>query len=367
MIEPDDYGLNWEETLSSVSHASRSRLHGAFWQQWHRALDDREPEFRDIGTDDDPSDATATHVFEGDSSVPIGCRIQYPDEAPRAIVILLHGYDDPPSLAESIDRCPVAPGVALIALRVRGFAGSRARVGDLKAGELGWITSGLAEPVEHGASLTEWVLSHAVADLLLCVRAARTLLGRDLPVFLKGESFGGGLATIAAARSCAMACKHPDQLINRVVIGLPTFGDWRWRLERVHPNTLGAGGEVKRFLLASGEAAEGMMNLLDLFDAALHAEHMECPALFKVAVKDEVVPAPTQSAIYNAIGTPPGLKGRFVTRFGHFDGGLTDLRRHAMFERIARDYLDPAQEPMDVLAKWEDVMTNGVRRPEEVS
>ncbi|MFI4870278.1 MAG: acetylxylan esterase [Phycisphaerales bacterium JB061] len=365
MIEPDDFDLGWQETLASVSHASRSPMHGAFWQQWHRSIDDREPVLRPIGADDDPSDPTATHAFDGAGGVPIGCRVQEARASnPSAIVILLHGYDDPPSLAESIDRFHAAEGCVVVAMRMRGYAGSRARVGDLKANELGWITTGLAEPVNHGASATEWVLSHTVADLLLGVRACRHALGLDLPVYLKGESFGGGLAVIAAARSCAMACKHPEQLIDRIAVGLPTFGDWRWRLKRVEPRSLGAGGEVKRFLMAPGCDPESIMNLLDLFDSALHAEHVDCPALVKVAVKDEIVPAPTQSAIYNALGTPPGLKGRFVTQFGHFDGGLTDLRRHAMFENMTSEFLDPEQTPFDVLARWEDVMTNGTRRPE---
>lgn len=362
MIEPDDFGLDWIETLSSVSHAGRSPLHGAFWRQWHRDLEEREPVLQPVRADDDPSDPTITHTFEGSRSVPIGCRLRYPDEPPRAIEILLHGYEDPPTMAESIDRTPHAPGVLVIAMRMRGYAGSRTRVGDLKARELGWITHGLEEPEESGPSMTEWVLSHAIADVLLGVRAARELIGRGTPVYLRGESFGGGLAVIAAARACEMAGSDPGQTIDRIAVGLPTFGDWRWRFDRVHPNSPGSGGELKRYLLASHEGAEGMEKLLDLFDAALHAEHLDCPALFKVALRDEVVPAPTQSAIYNAIGTPPGLKGRFVTRYGHFDGGLTDLRRHAMFERISAEFLDPAQNPMDVLAKWEDVMTHGVRR-----
>ena len=367
MIEPDDFDLGWEATLASVSHASPSPLHGAFWQQWHRTLDEHEPEMLPIGADDDPSVPTATHTFAGSAGVPIGCRINDAAATPKAIVILLHGYDIPPTLAESIDRFHAAPGVTVVAMRMRGYAGSRARVGDLKANELGWITSGLAEPVEHGASPTEWVLSHAVADLLLGIRAARAKRGTGLPVYIKGESFGAGLAVIAAARSAAMSCKHPEQLIDRIAVGLPTFGDWRWRLKRVQPQSQGAGGEVKRFLMAPGCDSAGMMSLLDLFDTALHAEHVDCPALFKVAVKDDVVPAPTQSAIYNAIGTPPGLKGRFVTKFGHFDGGLTDLRRHAMFERMAAEFLDPDKEPMDVLARWESVMTNGSRLPEDAT
>src|SRR5690606_15019911 len=115
------------------------------------------------------------------------------------------------------------------------YAGSRAGVGNLSASELGWITTGLERPPEDGRHVSEWCVSHAIADLLLGVRAARHKFGMDLPVYVRGESFGGGLAVVAAARSSAMTCSHPEQRIDRIAVGLPTLGDWRWRLERQHP------------------------------------------------------------------------------------------------------------------------------------
>jgi cephalosporin-C deacetylase-like acetyl esterase len=367
MIEPEDFGLDWVQTLAHVSEACRCRLHGAFWQQWHKAIDDHEPRLETISPDDDPSDPTATHTYAGVGSCRIGCRLQLPEGKVRAVLMLLHGYEDPPKLAESIARTPAPPGVAVIAMRVRGYAGSRAGVGNLSASELGWITTGLERPPEDGKHVTEWCVSHAIADLLLGIRAARHKLGMELPVYVRGESFGGGLAVVAAARSGAMSCSHPEQRIDRIAVGLPTLGDWRWRLARQHPRSLGAGGQIKRFLMASGEASEEIARLLDLFDAALHAEHVDCPALVKLAVRDEIVPAPTQASVYNALGTPPGLKGRFVTRYGHFDGGLNDLRRHALFEKMSAEFLDPARQPMEVLARWESVMTSGAQVPEAVA
>jgi len=289
----------------------------------------------------------------------IGCRLHLPEGRVRAVVVLLHGYDEPPTLAESVRRCSVAPGCAVFAMRMRGFAGSRLGVGSLDASELGWITHGLAQPPEDGLGHSDWVLSHAAADVLLGVRAVRLLLGQDLPVYLRGESFGGGLAVIAAARSGAMLCQNLEERIDRIAVGLPTFGDWRWRLDRIDPRSMSVGGELKRFLQASGAQAEGIMRMLDLFDASLHASQVNCPTLMKLAVRDDIVPAPTQAAIYNALGTPPGLKDRFLTRYGHFDGGLSDLRRHALFERISAEFLDPDREPMDVLAAYEGVMISG--------
>ena len=99
MIEPDDFGLDWVQTLAHVSEACRCRLHGAFWQQWHKSIEDHEPKLELISPDDDPSDPTATHTYAGVGSCRIGCRIQLPEGKVRAVLMLLHGYDDPPKLA----------------------------------------------------------------------------------------------------------------------------------------------------------------------------------------------------------------------------------------------------------------------------
>ena len=53
--------------------------------------------------------------------------------------------------------------------------------------------------------------------------------------------------------------------------------------------------------------------------------------------------------MFNALGSSPGAKWRYVTRFGHFDGGLGDLRRHAAFDRLAAEFLDPAVDPADLM------------------
>ena len=53
--------------------------------------------------------------------------------------------------------------------------------------------------------------------------------------------------------------------------------------------------------------------------------------------------APTQAAVFNALATPTGLRHRFPVRFGHYDGGLANARRHAQFEAAAEAFLDPAE------------------------
>jgi len=43
-----------------------------------------------------------------------------------------------------------------------------------------------------------------------------------------------------------------------------------------------------------------------------------------------VVPAPTAAAVFNALAGDPGRKWRFTVRYGHHDGGVADMRRHAL-------------------------------------
>ena len=149
----------------------------------------------------------------------------------------------------------------------------------------------------------------------------------------------------------------------RLVIGLPTMGDWPWRLALPeNAAEAGAGGRIRRFLLDHPNLRADAMTTLRVFDAAVHARRITCPVLCKLAARDDVVPAPAAAAVFNALGSDPGLKWRFVTHYGHFDGGLADLRRHAMFEKVAADFLDPAKKPDDAMAPWESAMSKGILR-----
>ena len=364
MILPDDFGLTWQQTLAHCTTADRCPLHGAFWQAWARAVSDHQARLEPVRSADDPSDPTATHTFEGARHASIGCRLEMPTR-PRAGVVVLHGYADVPTLAESIDRrMPlVERGIAVLAIRMRGYPGSRAGVGDLTAKPSGWICQGLGNVPESPSSPIDWTLSDAVADTLYAVSALRRHLPPGAPVSLLGQSFGGGIAAIAAGQACALDSAHPEVRIDRLVLGVPTFGDWPWRLAHTHARSPGSGGEVKRFLMAHGGDDIGIGRALSLFDATIHARQVRCPTICKLAMRDDVVPAPAQHAVYNALASAPGEKARFLTPFGHFEGGIADARRHAMFDRFATDFLDPGNDPSRVIEEWDAVCISGDRPP----
>jgi len=62
-----------------------------------------------------------------------------------------------------------------------------------------------------------------------------------------------------------------------------------------------------------------------------------------------MVPAPAAASVFNALATDPARKWRHVVKYGHFDGGIADMRRHAAFEKLVVEFLDPAKEPEETM------------------
>jgi cephalosporin-C deacetylase-like acetyl esterase len=349
---PDDFGLSPAATLAHVGALRPVTSHFAFWKGWAEAV--FTPPVRLWPTRlTDPSDPTATHEFTSLRSVRIGATLLEPARGVpvRAGVVTTHGYGRPGTLSEEAARWEpfAARGVAVLMLRVRGFPGSQSDAGDLLAGPFGWIASGLETPVNSAAGTSDWVLSGAVADVVNACRAMHQWLGergKDPGLYLHGESFGGGLAVLASAQ---LAGRIP---VERLALALPTLGDWPWRLSRPArgPGAGSVGADVDRFLIAHRALEAQVATTLRLFDATVHAHAVRCPVLCKLALRDDVVPAPSAASVFNALSTPPGLKRRLVTAFGHFDGGLADLRRHAEFERLVGRFLDPGVPPLEALA-----------------
>lgn len=347
MVEPDDFGLTPIQTLAHVGDPSRSPRHAPVWKAWTTAVQAQHPRLVPAA-EADPGDPSADMQFTSVRHCRIGCRLVSPPAPPRAGVVVLHGYANVPPLAEQDARWRplTGRGVAVLLVRVRGYAGSRLDCGDWTAEPGGYITHGLAVPPADGGIGCEWSFAYAAADAALAVRALRRLLGGreepgpgSPPVSLCGESFGGALAVVAASH-----LGERDELA-RLVLGLPSMSDWPWRFSHARPGGIGAGAQVARFLAdhagESGDAAA----VLRVFDAAIHARRVRCPVLCKLALRDDVVPAPAAAAVFNALASDPGRKHRFVTRYGHFDGGIADLRRHAEFERLIDEFLDPDRDP----------------------
>lgn len=371
MFEPDDFGLSPVATLSHVADPAPSRHHVPVWNAWAKAVLADSPRLAPWSGAPDPGDVTHTHAFESTRHVRIGCRLLKPSARARAGLVVLHGYTNPPPLAREDDRwAPLTDrGVAVLAIRVRGYPGSLLDTGDWTAPS--WLCRGLDAPATSGSGdasdstatdLQGWSLVLGVADAVNAIRALSRELGGAVPIFLSGESFGAGIATIAAGLLAA----HPELGIQpaRLQISLPSLGDWKWRLAPERASRVGGSQrEVADMLTQHARNAPELVERLRVGDAAIHAGRVRCPVLCRLACRDEIVPAPAAAAVYNALYTPPGLKWRFVTPYGHFDGGIRNARRHALFDRCALDFLDPSSDPSESMVPWQPLLASGERVP----
>lgn len=350
--------MNALETLAHVGNPAPAPGHGPYWNRWSDRVWEQTPILRVLSSDDPltarTGDPGVNIVFDSLQGVRIGGRLIEPASGPvRGVVLALHGYAKPDRLN---DESPwTGAGLATLKLRVRGYPGSMMDLGDLTKRPGGWIVEGLESP----KPLETWALRGAVADVVNALRALRDRYGEETPISMHGESFGAGLAILAASQLVGR-----DEVF-RMAIGLPTLGDWPWRLRNVQVEAegVGVGAEIARQIERSPGQRTDIERALRIFDAAVHARRVTCPTLCKLAELDEVAPAPSAAAVYNGLGSDPGLKWRFITRYGHYDGGVADLRRHALFDRLAASFLDPAVDLQSLMATWGSRLATGDSAP----
>ncbi|QOJ01727.1 MAG: acetylxylan esterase [Phycisphaeraceae bacterium] len=344
MIEPDDFGLSHAATLAHVTDATPPPSFSVFWNAWRDETFALEPRLRSARPDDaDPADPSATHQFTGLRHHRIGCTHLRAPGVPRAGVVALHGYRDIPPLAQDAQRwAPLSDrGIDVLLVRLRGFPGSTLDAPPAPPGTP-LFTRGLESAFAPTPNLMDWHLPRAIAD----AAAAYLALQSDLhdraphaPVYLSGDSFGAGIAVIAAAQLAHRAD------VPRLALSLPSLADWPFRLAIAHP-TPGSITTHARDGLAShpGHAAE-LTDALLLTDASLHARAVRGHVLCMLALRDDAVPAPTQASLFNALASTPAERTRFVVPFGHAEAGLANARLHAAFERRRFEFLDPATDP----------------------
>lgn len=374
MQVPDDFGYSPVATLAHVGSRVASWRHAAFWAAWEKAVSAWSPALREIKhSGADSTDPTATHQFESLGHAAIGGILVEPAPGTpvRAVLVALHGYERVGPLAGEPERWEglAERGLATLAIRVRGFPGSTAGCGLLTDDPRGWVCHGLesliaSEDAPPSVQVASWVVPLAVADVVNAARAMRRRYGSQCPLFLHGESLGGGLAVMAAARGKRLA------QVDRVAIGLPSLGDWEWRLGRggAVPRVAGASGagfHIGSAWLGHQSSPERFRAAIGIADAVVHAVEVRAPTLCKLAVRDDIVPAPSAAAVYNAIGTDPVAKWRFVTPYGHFDGGIRNARRHAIFDQVVELFLDPSRSAAESAAAFEGVLESGERLPEQ--
>jgi len=374
MIEPEDYGLSGVQTFAHIGDPTPSPDHSVFWKQWYTRLIDDSPVLRNRTVSDD-SDPSATHEFISENGVRIGCVLVLPaNKRPvRASLVTAHGYTHAATLQDSKRRWQniADTGVAILIMRLRGYPGSQIGIGDqttLDQLGAGWIGRGFA-----GEKHNEWILPGAVADVCNACRVMRNaLLHRDTDapiavdptidhpgVYLTGTSLGGGISTIAAAQLIGKL--SGESIVDRLAVALPSLGAWNWRLAH---RLSGTTTEIEKVLTHHQDRRAELINRLRLCDAVVHGRKVRVPTLGMLARKDDVAPAPSAAAVFNSIDSDPGRKWRFVVPYGHFDGGIGNARRHALFERVMIDFFDPTHRPIDSMSPWESILHDGDHGPD---
>ena len=184
---------------------------------------------------------------------------------PRPLIVHSHGYNSQHDIMLNWART----GCNVCGFDIRGFG----RSGRLPLAQGGWVLTGINAPQTS-------IIRGAVADLLQMINVARNLLTwRVSTITMKGFSFGGALAIMAAAF---------DPYANMVVAGQPTFG---WTKERLRLAQAGSSAEIKRYLDANPDLSEHALDTLNYFDTLHFAKRIQKPAFVGVGLDDDVVPS----------------------------------------------------------------------------
>src|SRR3984885_13689990 len=183
----------------------------------------------------------------------------------------------------------------------------------------GFMTRGILDPATY-------YYRRLYVDAVRAVDAARGNSQVDAArVIVAGGSQGGGAALAVAALR--------DDLAG-VMADVPYLSDFR---RAVSVAERGPYLEIARYLKTDRRRTEDVLRTLDYFDVASLVRSATAPALFSVALQDEICPPSTVYAAYNAYGGP-----RRILEYPYNDHeGGEGFQRQAQLEWLA-DLLRPA-------------------------
>lgn len=215
--------------------------------------------------------------------------------APRPAVVEFLGYGDGTGSPLDWLAWPAA-GFAVLVMDTRG-QGARAR----RAGRTG-DPAGSASPHVEGF-LTQGVLDpddyyyrRVFTDAVRAVDAVRQLPGVDADrVAVQGTSQGGAIALAAAALADDVAA---------AMVNVPFLCDVRRAIEVTDTKPY---AELLGFVRTCREDAARALEVLAYFDGMGMAARASAPALFSVALMDDVCPPSTGFAAYNHYAGPKEL------------------------------------------------------------
>jgi len=245
-------------------------------------------------------------TFSGYGGHPVRAWLHLPAgaEAPLPVVVRYLGYGGGRGLAHEVSPWPLAGyGALTVDTRGQGSAWSPGDTPDpVGAGPAhpGFMTKGILDP-------DEYYYRRVYTDAVLAVEMVRDHpMVRADRVVLTGASQGGGISLAVSALVPALWGIMPD---------VPFLCDFPRATAIVEkdPNA-----EIVRYLSVHCDHVERVFSTLAYFDAAMLAKRATAPALFAVALKDQICPPSTVYAAYNLYG---GSKEIIEYRFNDHEGG----------------------------------------------
>ncbi|MDF8262760.1 acetylxylan esterase [Luteipulveratus flavus] len=204
-----------------------------------------------------------------------------------------------------------AAGFAVLVVDTRG-QGARARRAGLtgdpggsdNAHVEGFLTKGVLDP-------DDYYYRRVYTDGVRAVEAARTLPGTDAGhVAVAGTSQGGAIALGVSGLA--------PELVDAAIVHVPFLCDVR-RAVTIADRAPYA--ELLAFLRTHRGAAEQALRTIDHVDGTTLAAHATAPALFSVALMDQICPP---SGVYAAYHHYAGPKSLDVYPYNDHEGGAAD-------------------------------------------
>lgn len=289
LTAPDDLDAFWDETLAEARAAARPSV-----------LTDVDGPLRALRVQD--------LTFTG-----------YAGDEIRGWVVRPHGDEVLPAVVEFIGygggrglpgekTAWVAAGYVHVIMDTRG-QGSTWSVGETPdphgsaAAFPGVMTRGIRDPHDY-------YYRRLYTDAVRLVDEVRTFAGVDpTRIAVTGGSQGGGLAVAAAALAGdAVAAVMPD---------VPFLSDFPSAIQRTPsaPFT-----EITRYLAVHRDAAADVLRTLSYVDGAILARRITAPALFSVALMDDIVLPSGVFAAFHALASDDAALEEYAYN-GHEGGG----------------------------------------------
>lgn len=245
-------------------------------------------------------------TFSGFGGDPVRAWYHLPADAsgPLPVVVRYQGYGGGRGLAHQVSWWTMA-GYACLEVDTRG-QGSAHTAGDtadpVGAGPAhpGYMTRGILDP-------STYYYRRVFTDAVLAVDAAKAMPGADpARIAVTGGSQGGAMAI-------AVGGLRAD--LTAVLSDVPFLSDFRHAVETA---TTKPYSEIYQYLSVHRDHVERVFATLAYFDVSVLAASAQNPALFSVALMDEICPPSTVYAAYNAYAGPKQIA---VYPFNDHEGG----------------------------------------------